>query len=225
MRTVSRRARAPSEITSEVAPRREPRQARSKERVERILDVAAAIVDERGVDAVTTNAIAAEAELPVGTIYQFFPNRQAVLHALLARGLDALDARFQPLLAPAHDDEPLAVTVDAVVDALAAAYTEIPALAALVQGLRADPRFAAVADANNERIAGWLVELVRRQVPGLPAARMRAIATTAVVATDAVLMAWLRAVRAGGKARGRPILDELRALLVAYLGQVLPAPT
>lgn len=224
MSSVSRRARVTAEIAT-AAPRRAPRQARSKERVERVLAAAAAIVDRGGVDAVTTNAIAEEAELPVGTLYQFFPNREAVLLALLERGLDALDARFRPLLDPLHDAEPLAVTIDAVVDALAAAYTDVPALAALMQGMRADPRFAAVAERNNERVAGWLVELVRRQAPELPAARMRAIATSAVVAADAILMAWLRAVKATGKARARPLLDELRALLLAYLGTILPAST
>jgi AcrR family transcriptional regulator len=222
MRPVSRRARAPAETAPETAPRRAPRQARSRERVERVLAAAARIVETRGLEAVTTNAIAEEAGLPVGTIYQFFPNREAVLLALLARGLDALDARFAPLLGPEHDAEPLEQTVDAVVAALAAAYTDVPALAVLIQGLRLDPRFAEVADANNERIAGWLVELMLRQAPELPAERRRAIATTAVVASDAVLMAWLRAVRAGAKARARALLDELRALLVAYLGGILP---
>jgi len=207
-----------------MAPRREPRQARSKERVERVLVAAAALVDGRGLDAVTTNAIAEEAGLPVGTIYQFFPNREAVLVALLARGLDALDARFAPLLAPGQDQVPLAASIDAVVDALAAAYLEVPALAVLVGGLRADPRFAAVADANNQRVAGWVAELARRRKPGLSAARARVIATAAVAAADAVLMAWLREVRNAGKARARPLLDELRALLNAYLGAVLAGP-
>jgi AcrR family transcriptional regulator len=224
MSSVSRRARAGSEIAT-AAPRREPRQARSKERVERILAAAAEIVDARGIEAVTTNAIAEQAELPVGTLYQFFGNREAVLLALLERGLDALDDRFRPLLDASHDAEPLQVTIDAVVDALAAAYTDVPALAALMQGMRADPRFAAVAEGNNQRVAGWLVELMRRQAPELPPARMRAIAVTAVVATDAVLMAWLRELRASGKARARPLLDELRALLYAYLSTILPTPT
>ena len=225
MRPVPRRVRARAEIAPPVAPRREPRQARSKERVERVLAAAAAIVDARGPDAVTTNAIAEEAGLPVGTIYQFFPNREAVLHALMARGLDALDARFAPLLAPARDGAPLDETIGEVVDALAAAYLDVPALAALVQGLRTDPRFAAIADANNQRIAGWLVALIRRQAPRLPAARARAVATTAVAAADAVLMAWLRAVRAHGRARARPLLAELRALLIAYLGSILAPRT
>jgi len=204
-----------------VTLRRQPTQARSRERVERILEATAAIVDADGLDAVTTNAIAEQAGLPVGTLYQFFPNREAVLHALLERQLAALDERFASLLGPASDALPVDRTIDAVVDALAKAYLELPALAGLVQGLRADPRYAGAIDVNNRRVAGWVADLARRRIPGLRPARARAIATAAVEAGDAVLQAWLRETRAGGKARARPLLDELRLLLRAYLGGVL----
>jgi len=204
-----------------VTPRRQPTQARSRERVERILDATAAIVDDRGLDAVTTNAIAEQAGLPVGTLYQFFPNREAVLHALLERQIAALDARFAPLLGPAADNVPVEQSIDAVVDALAEAYLELPALAALVQGVRADPRYAGAIALNNQRVAGWIERLVRRRAPGMKPARARAVATATVEAGDAVLQAWLREARAHGKARARPLLDELRALLLYYLTGVL----
>ncbi|MEO0534486.1 MAG: helix-turn-helix domain-containing protein [Cyanobacteria bacterium P01_A01_bin.123] len=55
---------------------RKPKQARSLERVNRILEMAAAIFVEQGYTAATTKQIAAEAEVPIGTLYQFFPIRQ-----------------------------------------------------------------------------------------------------------------------------------------------------
>ena len=201
--------------------RRAPTQARSKARVARVLDVTAALIDRGGLEAATTNAIADAAGLPVGSIYQFFPNREAVLHALLARQLDVLDARFAPLLGPEADRVPLADAVAQVVDALAEAYLALPALAALVQAGRADPRLGDAVALNNRRVAGWVAELARRRVPGLTPARARVIATAAVEAGDAVLQIWLRTAREGGRARARPYLDELKALLVAYLGAVL----
>lgn len=206
------------------APRRAPTQARSKERVARILDATASLIDGEGLDAVTTNAIAAAAGVPVGTLYQFFPNREAVLHALLARQLDALDMLFSPHLAPVADTVPIERAVDAVVDALAEAYLALPALAALVQGARAGGLGGAVVGAvelNNRRIAGWVAELARRRLPGLSAARAQVIATSAVEAGDAVLQVWLRVARADGRAKARPYLDELRTLLTAYLTAVL----
>src|SRR5688572_23233531 len=90
--------RRPSARASTTAPRRQPRQERSRERVQAMLDAAASIIDARGIDAVTTNAIADEAGVPVGTIYQFFPNRDAVLVALLERQLAAFDQRIEPLV-------------------------------------------------------------------------------------------------------------------------------
>jgi AcrR family transcriptional regulator len=198
--------------------RREPRQERSRERVAKLLDAAAAIVVRAGLDALTTNAIAEEAGLPVGTLYQFFANREAVLEALLERQLGALDERFRALL---HQDElPLPEAVDAVVAALSRAYLEIPALSTLIQVLRADPRFAALADANNLTIAAWVTELVERRAPGVGKARARAVATATVVASDAVLMAWLREVRAGRAAAAKALLAELEALLRSYLASV-----
>jgi AcrR family transcriptional regulator len=62
--------------------RRKPRQARSQERVDRILTVAQALFVAQGYSATTTNAIAAEAKVPIGSLYQFFPDKAAILQAL-----------------------------------------------------------------------------------------------------------------------------------------------
>ena len=74
-----------------VKTRRQPVQARSQARVERILAAATAIVEEDGVDAATTRSIATRAGVPVATLYQFFADRDAVLDEVLRRELEALD--------------------------------------------------------------------------------------------------------------------------------------
>jgi AcrR family transcriptional regulator len=65
--------------------RRTPRQARSQERVNRILDVAEDLFARQGYAATTTNAIAAQAQVPIGSLYQFFPDKTAILQALALR--------------------------------------------------------------------------------------------------------------------------------------------
>ncbi|KEF41102.1 MAG: hypothetical protein ER33_13355 [Cyanobium sp. CACIAM 14] len=62
--------------------RRQPRQARSQERVRRILEAAEALFLAGGVGATTTNAIAARAGVPIGSLYQFFPDKAAILRSL-----------------------------------------------------------------------------------------------------------------------------------------------
>jgi len=71
--------------------RRTPAQARSRKKVERILDAAARLVLDNGVDALTTRAIAETAEIPVASLYQYFADRDAVLLALVARDMQEMD--------------------------------------------------------------------------------------------------------------------------------------
>ena len=80
--------------------RKEPVQARAKQRVERILDATEALVVEDGVANLTVNNIAARAEVPIGSMYQYFTNRDEVLRALARRHYRALDS----LLAQSFSD-------------------------------------------------------------------------------------------------------------------------
>jgi AcrR family transcriptional regulator len=68
--------------------RKHPAQRRSRATVERILDSAARIFVERGYRGTTTNHIAADAGVSVGSLYQYFPNKDAMLVALEERHLE-----------------------------------------------------------------------------------------------------------------------------------------
>lgn len=73
--------------------RRVPLQERSRQTVTRILDAAAAIADEQGVDAATTRAIADRAGVSYPSLYRFFDDREAILDELLERHCAELDTR------------------------------------------------------------------------------------------------------------------------------------
>ena len=77
------------------ARRRVPQQVRSRDRVQRILEVAAEIVVDQGVEAVTTRAIAAGADLPVASLYQYFADKESVLLALVERDIAEMDAQVE----------------------------------------------------------------------------------------------------------------------------------
>ncbi len=84
---------------SSIEVRKRPVQARSKARVDAILRTAKQIISEVGSDGLKMNALAQRAEVPIGTVYQFFPNKSAVIHSLVRTTLDdlsrALEARFK----------------------------------------------------------------------------------------------------------------------------------
>jgi len=76
------------------AARRRPVQQRSLERYERLLDACAGLLDEAGATALTTKEVALRAEVPIGTLYQFFSGKESLLAALAERNLERYLARL-----------------------------------------------------------------------------------------------------------------------------------
>jgi AcrR family transcriptional regulator len=76
---------APSSHPTRLNPRKRPVQLRSTETVRIILEAAARILEERGFAGYTTNAVAELAGVSVGTLYQYFPGKEALTVALIER--------------------------------------------------------------------------------------------------------------------------------------------
>src|SRR5262245_32146806 len=79
--------------------RRVPQQVRSKDRVQRILEVTGDLVVEGGVEALSTRAIARAADVPVASLYQYFADKEEVVLALLERDLAEKNAQLAEDLA------------------------------------------------------------------------------------------------------------------------------
>jgi AcrR family transcriptional regulator len=88
-----------------LSPRKSPRQQRSRQTVDAILEAATRIFGERGYAGGTTNHIAEQAGVSVGSLYEYFPNKDAILVALAERRLDGMIARVQRHLEAVADDE------------------------------------------------------------------------------------------------------------------------
>src|SRR4029450_9420731 len=78
-----RRVSTPTVTTGPL--RRVPVQGRSVARVQRMLDACAELVDEVGYEGLTTTLLAERAEVAIGSVYQFFPDKRALVHALALR--------------------------------------------------------------------------------------------------------------------------------------------
>lgn len=79
-------------MVSEFAPRKKPRQRRSQILVRQVLDAASAIIAEQGFEALTTNRTADRARVSVGSIYQYFPNKSAIVAALVEDLVESIQA-------------------------------------------------------------------------------------------------------------------------------------
>ncbi|HEY4411240.1 MAG TPA: TetR/AcrR family transcriptional regulator [Acidimicrobiia bacterium] len=133
------------------SPRRQPVQARSQARVERIVTAATTLVEDGGVDAATTRAIATAAGVPVATLYQFFADRDAVLDAVLERELEALDRHVAAQRPPATAT--LVRFIDFAFEVHRAYYRSRPAFARLWFGGRRTPPVEAAVRARGRRLA------------------------------------------------------------------------
>lgn len=117
--------------------RRQPRQERSREMVERIVDAAARVLGEVGYQHASTNRIAAAAGVSPGSVYQYFSGKDEILAAVVER----LGARFAegivPVLRRAALEDPLTRTHTVIDAILAALEAEASLLRALVDRIPA----------------------------------------------------------------------------------------
>ncbi|MFL5576642.1 MAG: TetR/AcrR family transcriptional regulator [Gemmatimonadaceae bacterium] len=204
--------------SSAVPRRRVPTQRRSRERLDRITRAAGELCAAAGAGAATMEGIAARAGTSVGSLYQFFPNKDALLHAVAERYVadmgELLDAGDPPDVAAL----PLDALVDAVLEPFVAFHRTHPGYFAILFAPQGGAALRRVRGRLRERLVARVDRLFRARAPGLPAAKRRRVALTAVEAARALLQYVETGVPAG--ARG-PMRAELRAMLLAYLGPAL----
>lgn len=115
-----------------VTVRHEPVQARAAQRIEALLDAAAAVVDEHGIEHLTTALVAERAGASIGTVYRYFPDRVAVLVALAERNLERL--RFAVERALAAEYETWTDALEGVVAAVVETFRVVPSFRTLRGG-------------------------------------------------------------------------------------------
>lgn len=89
----------PSQKSSEGVTARRPRRLRGHARVEVLLAAAAEVFAAKGYDAATTTEIAAAAQSSIGSLYQFFPTKQAIAQALIGQQSADLSERLAAMAA------------------------------------------------------------------------------------------------------------------------------
>lgn len=204
-------------LATPVAPlRRRPVQQRSAQRVEKMLEACAQLIDEVGYDALTTTLIAERAGVAVGSLYQFFPDKRAVVQELTRRNLgrfaDAVSERFERAeLADWWE------AVDVVFDVYLSMHREVPGFSRLHFGDVVDVRLLDETKDNNAVIAEKLVELLVQQF-GLDADTLRLPLAVAVETGDALLHFAFRRDPAGDPA----VVEEARDMVRSYLASRLP---
>jgi AcrR family transcriptional regulator len=192
--------------------RRQPKQARSRELVDRILVAAGELFAGRGYPFVTTNHIAEHAGVSVGSLYQFFADKEEILAALQDAWTARLGAELDLRLRVDADTD-LAETVEAVLDLHAELNRQPPGLLGflLISTFGKQDSNGVVA-AIHER----LLDLLASRAPHVSPHRRHVIASMLVHITNGLYSVGLTAGATDPAVRG-----EVRAALLGYLNQVL----
>jgi AcrR family transcriptional regulator len=199
--------------------RRQPRQARSLERVNQILDVAEQLFITEGYNAATTNAIASRAKVPIGSLYQFFPDKAAILQALAMRYMELLHQRLMELHTAETPSLPLSTYVDQVIDAMDQFFTEHPGYHAIfmqVQGTM--PDLEAIEEAADAQYIEDLATFFSQYYSGLDPTDYEVITFVLVKAIGTLL--WLSISQE--KIFRQRLVAETKRLMLSYLQSYFP---
>ncbi|GAA3860503.1 TetR family transcriptional regulator [Saccharothrix violaceirubra] len=203
-------------MTSSTPLRRQPVQQRSAKRVERMLEACASLVEEVGYDGVTTTLIAERAGVAVGSLYQFFPDKRAVVQALTMRNLErfmqTVDGKFGTSQLEHWWD-----AVDSIFDVYVTMHRDVPAFSKLHFGDVVDMRLLDDRKDNNAVISDRIAEMIAERF-GIPFAQIQLPISIAVEAADSVLNLAFRRDAAGDAT----ILGEAKVLVRGYLSTRLP---
>jgi AcrR family transcriptional regulator len=201
---------------SRAGGRRKPSQRRSQVTVDAILDAAARVFEERGFDAGTTNRVAEKAGVSVGSLYEYFPNKDALLVAVVERELERERGKLLAALEPAAGRRGLATQLRSFLDTLVGLHARRPALHRILSD-QADhpPEAHACALRFEESLAHALADSLRSARPSLqdPDTAAHLIVQTSESLAHRFVLRGIHDLGRGAFVR------ELTRLLLGYVGE------
>jgi AcrR family transcriptional regulator len=196
------------------APRKKPRQQRSQATVDAILDATARVLCTTGYDRASTNRVALAAGVSVGSLYQYFPSKEALVAALVDRHVAQMTGLVKAKLAEVAT-APIPVAVRSMIDAMFDAHGIEPRLhKVLIEQVPRVGRLAHVVGVEREMeaLVATFLEVRRHE---LRRTRLSAVAFVLCNVVEAVTHAAVLAELETD--RTREVAEELTDMVLRYL--------
>lgn len=196
-------------------PRKRPRQARSRATVDSVLGATARVLVKRGFDGLTTNLVAETAGVSVGSLYQYFPNKEALVGALIEKHVDDLTSLCLAELTRVAN-LPVAEAIRSVVELMIRAHAVNPELHRVLT--EQVPRVGRMAKLRE------IETMVQRMVAGLLASRRAELAIDDPEMAAFVLVSAIEAITHRAALffpellRDPRLVDETCTMVRRYLG-------
>ncbi|RUT02827.1 TetR family transcriptional regulator [Dulcicalothrix desertica PCC 7102] len=193
--------------------RRLPQQARSRLRFNQILDAAALVFEEVGYEMASTELIAVRANTSIGSLYRFFPDKSAILHALGERYASELKDLFVEIFHAKNLGKPLADILNEAVDLCDIFYSNNLAARIIFLQSQAFPQLQTMNRRLDNEIAVIFDTFLALRQPNVEAEQRRLMALMVVeIASALQLFYWNQDEQLRQK-----IVTETKLVLIRYL--------
>lgn len=153
-----------------------PTQQRSRERYEKILECAAAMIAENGSEAFRMSDVVERSGVPFGSLYQYFPDKTAIIGTLAERYNAVGRVCVQQELAAVENRADLRPALWRIVDGYYRMFVDEPVMRDIWQATQADRALQQLDEADGEFLAGLLLDALRRIAPRRDPATLAAVA-------------------------------------------------
>ena len=187
-----------------------PKQARSQARRRRILDAALEIIAKRGSDLMRLSDVAERAEVPIGSIYQFFSDKSEVIQTLFAEQLEGVNTSLREGFSMIDSLDTAIHMSNALIELYYQKFKSNPALRDIAAGMQADKHLKNINMMDTRQNAQAIFDSIQAFIPPDQHDRLRAssviIATTtghiAILANDV------------GEEEGRAVIEHYKGMIV-----------
>ena len=204
-----------------VAQRRTPKQTRSLKRVKLILDTARDLIGAQGADAVSVREIAATAEIPISSVYQYFPDKNAILRQPMMQYLEKVRAELMKAYASVRGPDDLAAASDRAIDAFVKTFRTEPALATIWAGVQASPDLRDLDAQDTRENAEFFTQTILALVPG---AKKQDVADACLLITH-IVGCTMQLVLTVDKKTGNRLIRQLKTMIRQRISQMIQRST
>jgi AcrR family transcriptional regulator len=156
--------------------RRQPAQQRSRERLDRILEVAQQLIAEKGSEHVKMSEIAELAEISIGSLYQYFPDKRAIVRTLAELYADESRRCVREALDAVQNKAQLLDAFASLVDQYYEIVMDKPVMRDISSALRSDKELMSIEIAESRACGALLAAAIRRVTPRADSKRVSALA-------------------------------------------------
>lgn len=204
---------AGAEGATRLGVRRLPVRPRGHAAFERILETTASLLEEVGIENVTTNLIAERSGANIATVYKYFPNKHAIIAELFHRMREDRARIARAALAGLHAAADWRAQMRTAIQGACQLRRERRGLLALRQAMRASPELQQLDREQSYTLTGILAEEILAVAPRLSRAEAGTVARCCTEAGNALIDMWSDATASEAE-RIRPQIDEL---VIGYL--------